>query len=358
MTMDNTWLFVSLVLGLVLTSGCVQKQETVKLYECPSGQLVDEMSKCPTTTTSQSSPPPSASAGAPPRAPMPTTLTGTTTLACDPDVCRRQNGICIDGFCVHTTCTTTSTLIKEGVVESDDFTVNVKRVRADYIVADENIGYDSYYAHQWVVLYTQVCNKQYTREMPVTSAHFLLVHQDRLGYESPSAKLGHTDYYFLFETIEPQKCRDFTTVYEKPVQENKWKFIFDYSGTKDQSIDVVLEKTGGGTTYLNGEIDYSANKYTAINITNNDNENWENCEVCANKIYCTDKIFKFNAGESKVIEIKDYDFVDTSFGDYRYFKIKTPDGIEKINETHIIFWNTRLLGARIHCNEGFLRKAE
>ena len=115
--MGCKWLLVLLMLGLVLTSGCVQKQETVKLYECPRGQLVDEISKCPTTTTTpQTSRQQPSSGGAPPRAPMPTTITGTTTLDCDPEKCRLRNGVCIEDMCIQTTSTmpeTTSSTIPE-----------------------------------------------------------------------------------------------------------------------------------------------------------------------------------------------------------------------------------------------------
>lgn len=90
----NPVLFVFLVL---LVSGCMQeKEEAPDFFECPNGQLVRAGSECPmesTSTTTEKS----------------TTMLATTTRFCDPEVCRLENGICLDGFCVHTTSTLAKT---------------------------------------------------------------------------------------------------------------------------------------------------------------------------------------------------------------------------------------------------------
>ncbi|MFH0860044.1 MAG: hypothetical protein V1921_02490 [Candidatus Altiarchaeota archaeon] len=49
--MKSRILLICLVVGLVLISGCTTKREVVNPYECPNGQLVDDISKCPEKST-------------------------------------------------------------------------------------------------------------------------------------------------------------------------------------------------------------------------------------------------------------------------------------------------------------------
>jgi len=52
--MRDRCLSVVLILGCLLVSGCIQDKEVIKLYECPSGQLVDTLNKCPKKITTTS----------------------------------------------------------------------------------------------------------------------------------------------------------------------------------------------------------------------------------------------------------------------------------------------------------------
>lgn len=109
-----------LIVFLVLVSGCVkEKKEVPELYECPNGQLVSKGSDCPrqsTSTTTVES----------------TTMTSTTTRLCNPVECARENGVCIDDLCIHTT----STLKKTETVKASTTTLDYPKSIVLYMEKD------------------------------------------------------------------------------------------------------------------------------------------------------------------------------------------------------------------------------
>ena len=110
-------LLVLLVLGVLaliiflfivgVISGISRIQESSRTYTCLDGRIVDEADDCESILYKTNRTQPDSS-DVRARGPMPTTLTGTTTLACDPEKCRLRNGVCIEDLCIQTTSTTSS----------------------------------------------------------------------------------------------------------------------------------------------------------------------------------------------------------------------------------------------------------